>query len=181
MYSYLIDCILARHPFPKLGCIWNRVESLIYVAYQIMWAHKYASYYNLICQEFLMPLYQIIFHEELNCLSENAMVVISKYGDYYFSQEGTYIRMYGCSRAPSLFPRYTTDYVVHKEAKRQVFINIIGSCQHDHIKASFPLLPFCIEAYKLSRIKGVEYFVKDLEVDYYFSQERMYIRMYGSS
>ena len=75
-----------------------------------------------------------------------------------------YTIMYGCSRAPSLLPRYATDYVVHKEAMRQVFINGIGSYLHDHKKASFPLLPFCIGAYKFSRIKRVEDFVKDLEL-----------------
>ena len=30
-------------------------------------------------------------------------------------------------------------------------------------KATFPSLPFCIGAYKLSKVKGVEYFVKEIE------------------
>ena len=91
-----------------------------------------------------MPLYWIIFLEEPNCLSKNAMEFISEYGEYYFSQEGTYIRMYGCSQAPSFFPRYATDYVVHMEVVRQVFINRIGSYLHDHKKESFPPLHFYI-------------------------------------
>ena len=65
-----------------------------------------------------MPLYELIFLNEPNYLSNNAMEVISEYGDYYFSQEGTYLRMYGCTKAPSLLPKYTTDYLVHKEAVR---------------------------------------------------------------
>ena len=118
MYSYLIDCILDKHPFPKLGCIWNRAEYPIDMSYHIIWPHPYASYYNLICEYFLVPLYWIIFPEEPNCFFENAMVVISEYGDYYFSQEGTYIRIYGCSRARSLLLRYAIEFVVHKEAVR---------------------------------------------------------------
>ena len=73
-----------------------------------------------------------------------------------------YIRMYGCSRALSLFPRYAMNFVAHKEAMRQVFINGIGNYLHDHKKASFPPFPFYIGAYKFSRVKGDEYFVKDL-------------------
>ena len=49
-------------------------------------------------------------------MSECAMEIICEYRDYYFSKEGTYLRMYGGSRAPPLMPRYSTDYIVHKEA-----------------------------------------------------------------
>ena len=62
-----------------------------------------------------MPLHEPIFLKECNCMSEADMEVICEYGDYYFSKEGTYLRMYAGSRAPSLLPKYATDYVVHKE------------------------------------------------------------------
>ena len=77
----------------------------------------------MICEEFLIPLYEIIFPKEPKYLSHNAMEVISEYGDYYFSQEGTYLRMYGCYRAPSLLPRYVRYFVFHKEDARKVFLN----------------------------------------------------------
>ena len=51
-------------------------------------------------------------------MSEGSMEIICEYGDYYLSKEGTYLRMYGGSRDPSLLPRYAIDYVVHKEAVR---------------------------------------------------------------
>ena len=56
-------------------------------------------------------------------MSEASMEVICEYGNYYFSKEGTYLRMYEESQAPSLFPRYATDYVVHNEEVRQLFID----------------------------------------------------------
>ena len=160
MSPYLIDCILTRHLFDKLGCIWNKIEAPVYMAYQILWANKYANYYKLICEEFLIPLYWIIFLKEPNCLYDNAMAIISEYGYYYFSREGTYIRMYRCSRAPSLLPRYATDFVVHKEAFRQGFLNGVGSFLHEMKKYTFPPLPFCIQGYKFSKVKGAEDFVK---------------------
>ena len=134
------------------------------MAYKILWAYRYESYYMLLCEEFLIPLYWIIFLKEPNYLYRNAMVVISVYGEYYFSQEGTYIKMYGCSWAPSLFPRNETDFVVNKEVVRNVFINGIGSYLHDMKKTTFPLFLFCIRSYKFSKVKGAKYFVRDLEM-----------------
>ena len=65
-----------------------------------------------------MPLYELIFLKESNFMSENSMEVINQYEDYYLSKEGTCLRMYGCSRPPSLLPKYATDYVVQKEVAR---------------------------------------------------------------
>ena len=48
-------------------------------------------------------------------MSEEAFKVIEEYGDYYLTKEAMYIIMYGGSRAPSLIPKYATDY---KEAVR---------------------------------------------------------------
>ena len=72
--------------------------------------------------------------------------------------------MYAGSRAPSLLPKYAMDYVFHKEAVRQVFINGVGNFLHDMKKANFPPLPFCIGGYKFSKVKGAANFVKELEI-----------------
>ena len=69
MGSYLIDCILCIHQFMKLNCTWNQTKTPFYVAYQILWAHKYSSFYKLIDKEFLMLLYELIFLEECNCMA----------------------------------------------------------------------------------------------------------------
>ena len=55
-------------------------------------------------------------------MSEEAFKVIEEHGSYYLTEEGMYIRMYGCSREPSLLPNCATDYVVHKE---RVSINLL--------------------------------------------------------
>ena len=65
-----------------------------------------------------MPLYTLIFLAECNCMSEEALKVVQEHGSYYLTEEGLYLRMYGGSRAPSLLPKYGTDYVIHKEAVR---------------------------------------------------------------
>ena len=62
------------------------------------------------------------------------------------TEDGLYFRMFGCSRAPSPLPKYATDYVVHKEAVRQVFLDGIGSFLFEHKKAAYPP----VEAWKFT-------------------------------
>ena len=110
-----------------------------------------------------MPLYKLAFLKEPNCLSDNTMEVISEYGDYYFSQGGTYLSMYGCSRDSSLLPRYITCFSVHKEVVKQVLLNGVGNFLHEMKKENPPPLHFCTGGYKFSKVKGVDEFVKALE------------------
>ena len=63
MSSFLLDCIIYRHKFENLNCKWIEGKDPIYVAYQIIGAHKYQTHYHLICEEFIRPLYRLIFLE----------------------------------------------------------------------------------------------------------------------
>ena len=82
--------------------------------------------------------------------------------------------MYGCSRAPSLLRRYATKFVFHKEVLKKVFLNGVSIFLHDTKKATFPPLSFYIGGYKFSKVKGAEYFVKDLET-FHFGQKSFQI------
>ena len=95
-------------------------------------------------------------------MSEEPLQVIEEYVDYYLTKDGLYIRMYGYSGAPSLLPKYATDYVVHKEAVRQVFLDGIGSFLFEHKKATYPPLPFRLGSYKFTRVKKANEFVEEL-------------------
>ena len=90
------------------------------------------------------------------------MQVIEEYADYYLMEDGLYIRMYGCSRAPSLPPKYAIDYVVHQEVVRQVFLDGIGIFLFEHKKATYPPLPFKLGSYKFTRVKKGDVFVEEL-------------------
>ena len=142
MSSILVDCILCTQSFPALRCNWDREKTHVYTAYKLFWAHKYYSHYKEICEHFIMPLYTLIFLTEWKCMFEEAFKVIEEHGSYYLTEEGMYIRMYGCSRAPSLLPKYATDYVVHKEAVRQVYLDGVGSLLIEHKKEDYPAIPF---------------------------------------
>ena len=99
--------------------------------------------------------------------------MIEEYAEYYLTEYGLYFRMFGCSRAPSLLPKYATDYVVHKEAVRQVFLDGIGSFLFEHKKAAYPPLPFRLGSYKFTRVKKADEFVEELE-KFHFGEMRFH-------
>ena len=72
--------------------------------------------------------------------------------------------MYGGTKAPSLFPKYATDYIVLKEAIRQLFLDGFGSHLFDLKKAMFPPLSFYVGSYKFSKVKSAPKFFKDMEI-----------------
>ena len=61
MSSFLLYYIIYRHKFEKLNCVWIEGKAPIYVSYQIIGTHKYHTHYQLICEEFIRPLYRLFF------------------------------------------------------------------------------------------------------------------------
>ena len=107
-------------------------------------------------------------------MSEFALKIICENGDYFFSEEGTYIRMYEGTRAQSLLPRYATDYIVHKEAVRQLFLDGFRNFIFDTKKAFFPPIPLCIGGSKFSKVKSTLDFVKNLE-NFHFGEKSFHM------
>ena len=95
MSSFLIYYTLYCHRFKKLNFMWKGGKSRIYIAYQILGTHKYHSHYQLICEEFLRPLYQLIFLEECPCLSEGALESIREYGLLLLPRRYVYKNVWG--------------------------------------------------------------------------------------
>ena len=84
-------------------------------------------------------------------------------GIFSSQRRGLYLRMYAGCKAPSLLPKYSTDYVVHKEVVRHLCIDGIGIFLFDSKKSIYPPIPFYIGIYKFSKVKSALDFVKDLE------------------
>ena len=96
-----------------------------------------------------------------------------EYDDYLFSEEGTYLRMYGGTKAPSLLPKYATDYVVHKEAVRELFLDGFRSYLFGMKTVVFPPMPFYVGSYKFSKVKSALDFVRDLEI-FHFGEKSVH-------
>ena len=118
-----------------------------------------------------MPLYKLIFLTECDCMSKKTLEVVEENGKYYLSEEVLYIRMYGGSRAPSLLPKYSTNYVVHKEVVRHLYIDGIGNFLFDQKKVVYPPLPFYIGSYKFSKVKSASEFGKELKY-FHFGEKK---------
>ena len=72
------------------------------------------------------------------------MHVIEEHADYYLTDNGMYFRMFGGTKCPLLFPKYAMDYIIQKEAVRQVFIDGIGNFLFEQKKTAYPPFPFKI-------------------------------------
>ena len=72
--------------------------------------------------------------------------------------------MYGGTKEPSLLPKYATNYIVHKEAMRQLFLDGFGIHLFDLKKVVFPPLPFYVGRYEFSKVKSAPEFMKELEI-----------------
>ena len=66
--------------------------------------------------------------------------------------------------------KYATDYIVHKEAVRKIFLDGFGSFLFDMKKAVFLPMPFYVGSYKFSKVKSVLDFAKDLE-NFHFGEK----------
>ena len=86
---------------------------------------------------------------------EGAVESIKEYGDYFFTKEGKYLRMYGGTRAPSLLPKYAIGFIVLKEEVRQVFLDGFGSHLFDIKKVVFPPVPFYVVVTSSTKSKAL--------------------------
>ena len=90
------------------------------------------------------------------------MQVIGEHADYFLTENGMYIRMFGGTKCPLLLPKYATDYIIHKEAVRQVFIDGIGNYLFEQNKATYPPLPFKLGSYRFAKVKQAAEFIEEL-------------------
>ena len=95
-------------------------------------------------------------------MSEDAMQVIDEYGDYFLTDNGMYIRMFGGSKTPFLLPKYATNYIIHKEAVSQVYIDGVGHFLFQYKKTAYPSLPFKLGNYKFANVKQAPEFIEEL-------------------
>ena len=78
--------------------------------------------------------------------------------------------MYGGTKAPLLLSKYATNYIVHKEAVRQLFLNGFRIHLFNLKKVVFPPLPFYVGSYKFTKVKNAPKFVKELE-NFHFGEK----------
>ena len=66
-----------------------------------------------------------------------------------------------------------TDYIVHKEVVRQLFLNGFRSHLLDLKKSIYAPLPFYVGSYKFTKVKNAPEFVKELEI-FHFGDKKFH-------
>jgi hypothetical protein len=86
-------------------------------------------------------------------MTNKALAIIRRIGDWYLMEHGTYIRIYGAMKAPHLLPRYVPDKLVLQEVAYQTVINRVREILYRDKKAIWPPLPLWIGTYSFENTK----------------------------
>jgi hypothetical protein len=119
MSSYLLDVVCASNCFPGMGWYWNPTSFPIHVYCFQLWEKNYRRHFYDICDNFMAPLYVMIYNQNPLRLSPKSMQVVKDIGDWYIGKYYTYVRIYGCASAPHLLPKYIPDKLVVREIAYQ--------------------------------------------------------------
>jgi hypothetical protein len=88
-----------------------------------------------------------------SCMTDKAIVVIKRFGDWYLMEHGTYIRIYGMMNPPHLLPRFVPNKLVLQEVAYQTIIHGVGGMMYRLKKTIFPPLPLYVGNYFFGNTK----------------------------
>jgi hypothetical protein len=156
MSSYLLDIMCITHKYPNMGWSWFPVDVVIHIYCKVLWEHKYQTNYQRIYEHFLAPLYEFIFCTSPPCMTDKAIIVIRRIGDWYLMEHGTYIRIYSAMKPPNLLPRLVPDKLVLQEVAYQTIIHGVGGILYRSKKSIWPPLPLYIGNYFFENTKQAQ-------------------------
>jgi hypothetical protein len=170
MSSYLLDIMCVAHQYPKMCWAWQPTKPSIHIYCKVLWEHKYRTKYHQICNHFFAPLYESIFCAPAPCMTNKALSIIQNIGDWYLMEHGTYIRVYGATKAPHLLPRFVPDKLVLQELAYQTIVHGVGAALYRNKKDIWPSLPLWIGSYCFASLKQAQAEVDTL-LSYGFGEE----------
>jgi hypothetical protein len=88
---------------------------------------KYKRAYASICDKFLAPLFNLIFHIECPRITEEAKGILKYIGNWYLQEKFTYFRIYGVVASPHLLPIYVPNKLVLSEIAYQTILQGFNS------------------------------------------------------
>jgi hypothetical protein len=65
-------------------------------------------------------LFFVIFNQPLQLLSQGSIESLMDIGDWYKDKHYTYIRVFGCSASPHIFPKYVLDILIMRKISYQI-------------------------------------------------------------
>jgi hypothetical protein len=115
MATYLTDVIFSFVAF--LGMKWNYNPNLqpIHIYYYELWECNYNNYFYEFFDDFLAPLFQIIFGRFLHRLSSKVVETLEDLVDWYMENNFTFIYIFGSSAPPDLLLGYVLNSLLGRE------------------------------------------------------------------
>lgn len=86
-------------------------------------------------------------------------------------ENGTYIRIYGATEAPHMFPKFVPNKLVLQEVAYRTLVNGVGAVLVRDKKLTWPPLPFWLGSYCFKDVKEAQAKVDTLE-KFHFGEER---------
>ena len=120
---------------------WDQNPSmlLVHVYCSELWASNFKKYFNAIHDDFIDPLYSIIFNQLAPRLSKEARETIKIIGDWYIQEYFSYIRDFGASSAPYLLPQYVLYSLVVRQISHHTIIKWITFFLSAHSKKTWSI------------------------------------------
>jgi hypothetical protein len=122
MASYMLYVIYGRNVFAAMNLRWHVAKLHVHVYFDILWENIYKKYYALICNEFIVRIFFIIFKREFSRLFVATKKMILKLGHWYLDEHTTYIRVFGATRAPHFLPSHIPDRLIIGEICYQTIL-----------------------------------------------------------
>ena len=122
----------------------------------MLWENKYKEDYDQICNKVFPTLYQVLFSEEVPCISPKGQAIVKEYGDWYMNPIGVYIKIVGSTKPPHWLPHFVPKSFLLQEISYQTFVNGVVASLHRNKKGIWPqfllMTPICkIENFKQAR------------------------------
>jgi hypothetical protein len=111
--------ICVAHHFPRMAWEWNPSLFPIHVYYFQLWEDNYKKQFYEICENFLVPMYVIIYKQNPIRISTESMQAIKEIWDWYIGKQYAYIRIYGSTGAPHRLPKYILEKLLIREIAYQ--------------------------------------------------------------
>jgi hypothetical protein len=112
----------AKNVFASMNLSWHVAEILIHIYFNVLWENMYKKSYFLICDEFIVRIYFILFKKECPRLSVMAKKVISKVDHWCLDECDTYIRVFGATIPPHILPSHVSNQLVVGEICYQTIL-----------------------------------------------------------
>ena len=109
--------------------------------------------YELICNGLFSTIYQVLFGEEVSCLSLEEKKLVKEYGDWYMTPDGVYIRISGSTKAPHWLPHVVPDTLLLQEIPYQTYVNGVAASLHRNKKGLWPQFPLMTPMCKIENFK----------------------------